>query len=254
MLAKNAMAALQASGADMSKVTYLIGGFNNSWSKNFATISADKKSLSVPAWVTKGDGPDGKLLMLKTNDVLDPDKADLTHHVLVNENGSNAKAALLNTKTLPLHVYNGLMAIGGKPYDKFNKSDAFDEKEDPKTGAKLGADAQKLNVSFVSGENTYTMADFFDHVKTPTKEIVKAADVETEPYVTDMRFGGCKENINNFILSPSGNQTGCITCTFSCWIGTVSNAQYGYSTGEALVNRDKVPAKSTPVTVSYTLG
>jgi hypothetical protein len=238
----------------MSKVTYLIGGFNNTWSKNFATISADKKSLSVPAWVTKGDGPDGKLLMLKTNDVLDPDKADLTHHVLVNENGSNAKAALLNTKTLPLHVYNGLMAIGGKPYDKFNKSDAFNEDGTPKTGAKLGTDAQKLNVSFVAGETSYTMADFFDHVKTPTKDIVKAADVETEPYVADMRFGGCKENINNYILSPSGNQTGCITCTFSCWIGTVSNEAYGYNTEESKVNRAKVPAAETPVTVVYTLG
>jgi hypothetical protein len=165
--------------------------------------------------------------------------------------------ALLNTKTLPIHVYTALQAIGGTPYDKFNRADAFEaDGKTPKTGAMLGEDAQKINVSFVSGDKTYEMADFFDHVVTPTKEIVSADTVEVEPYVADMRFGGCIENVmaEQYINSPAGNQTGCITCTFSCWIGTVSNGEYGYNTQESKVNRANVPAANTPVTVVYTLG
>lgn len=261
-LARNAMAALQEEGVDMSKVTYLIGGFNNAWSKNYPVVAADKKSVSVPAWVTKGAGPDGKLLMLKDKDGnLDATKADLTHHILVNENGSNAKAAVLNTKALPLHVYNALAEIGGTPCDKFNEADAFttnaEGKKVAKVGAMLPSDAQKINMSFEYGEGkTATLSDFLFHVVPENKDITDSSTVETEPFVADMRFGGCMENIKNKFDSPSGNQTGCISCTFSCWIGTVSNGAYGYSTQEALVNRGEggVPAAETPVTVVYTLG
>ncbi|MBR0400445.1 MAG: Ig-like domain-containing protein [Mogibacterium sp.] len=253
-LARNAMAALKQQGADMSKVTYLIGGFNNSWSKNYPVVSGDKTKVSVPAWVTQGDGPDGKLLMLKdASGNLDPAKADLTHHILVNKDGSNAKAALLNTKALPLQTYNALTMIGGKPYDKFNKAQCFDS-EGKAVSAYLPADSQKVNVSFEADGKTYELKDFFDHVVTQTADITSADSVTTEPYEADMRFGGCMENINNFFDSVSGNQTGCITCTFSCWIGTVSNGKYAYNTQEAKVNRKNVPAANTPVTVVYTLG
>ncbi len=253
MLAKNAMDALKDAGVDMSNVTYLKGGFG-AWSANFAVVAPDKQSVSVPAWVTEGKGPDGKLMMLKDGDGnLDPKKADLTHHVLVNEKGGNAPIALLNTKTLPLHVYNALQEIGGTPCDKFNKADCFVDGKPQSVF--LPDDSQKINVSFEYGDGkTATMADFFDHVVTPTAEVTDADSVEVEPYVADMRFGGCLENINDNFESPSGNQTGCITCTFSCWIGTVSNGEYAYNTQEAKVNRANVPAAKTPVTVVYTLG
>ena len=122
----------------------------------------------------------------------------------------------------------------------------------------LPSDAQKINVSFQwvegSENKTATMSDFFDHVKTATADVKAGSAIETEAYNADMRFGGCIENINQNFDSKSGNQTGCITCTFSCWIGQVSNAAYAYNTQEAKVNRAKVPVKDTPVTVVYTLG
>jgi rhodanese-related sulfurtransferase len=247
MFARNAMAALQEAGQDMSKVTYLKGGFNNAWSKYYPVISTDKKSVSVPAWVTEGEGEGGKLLMANGKD---PEYADQTHHVLVNENGSNAKVALLNTKALPKQVYQALAAIGGTPCDKYNKADCFDA-DGKAVNSFLPADSQKINVKFEYGEGkTATMSDFFFHLTGKGKN----ADVKTEPYTADMRFGGCMENINNYFDSKSGNQTGCITCTFSCWIGTVSNGAYAYSSEESLVNRANVPAVGTPVTVVYTLG
>ena len=249
MLAKNAMAALQEEGVDMSEVTYLIGGFGT-WSKNYPVVAPDKKSVSIPAWVTTGKGTDGKLAMVQKADGTFAE--DLTHHVLVNENGSNAPVALLNTKALPLQAYNALKAIGGVPCDKFNKAECFDA-DGKAINASLPADSQKVNVSFKWDGGEATMSDFFKHVKTATADVKAGAEIELEDFTTDMRFGGCMENITQNYTSNSGNQTGCITCTFSCWIGTVSNGAYAYSTEEAFVNRDKVPEKGTAVTVIYTL-
>ena len=247
-LARNAMAALQEAGADMSKVTYLKGGFGNDesgWKANYPVVAPDKKSVEVPAWVTEGKGTDGKLAMVQKEDGTYAE--DLTHHVLVNENGSNAPVALLNTKALPLQVYNALKEIGGTPYDQFNAKDQTAEYS-------LAGKGSAVNVSFVYGDNqTAEMKDFFKHVTTATADVKAGAAIETEDYVADMRFGGCYKNIEANFDSPSGNQTGCITCTFSCWIGTVSNGQYEYSTQEALVNRDAVPAAKTPVKVVYTI-
>ncbi len=247
-LARNAMDALKAKGVDMSTVTYLKGGFN-SWSENYPVVSPDKKSVSVPAWVKAGP-----IKMIEKEDGSFAE--DLTHHVLVNENGGNAAFALLNTKALPLQVYNALADIGGTPCDKFNRADCFDANNNP-LSVFLPKDAQKVNVSFTyevgSETKTATMSDFFDHVKTATAEVKKGTAIETEAYEADMRFGGCMENITQNFDKAGGNQTGCITCTFSCWIGQVSNAAYAYNTQEAKVNRDKVPADNTPVKVVYTL-
>jgi rhodanese-related sulfurtransferase len=247
MLAKNAMAALQDAGADLSKVTYLIGGFGT-WSKNYPVVAPDKKSVSVPAWVAN-DG----IEMIKKDD--GTFATDLTHHILVNKNGSNAPSALLNTEALPIQVYDALQMIGSTPSDKFNKADAFEaDGKTPKTGAKLDSAAEKLNVEFAIGDKTATLSDLFFHVKTQTADVKTGAAIETEPYVADMRFSGGLENIKDKFDNPSGNQTGCITCTFSCWIGTVSNMEYGYNTQEAMVNRANVPAAGTAVTVIYTRG
>lgn len=248
-LAANAMAALQASGVDMKNVTYLRGGFG-AWKANYPVVAADQKSVSVPAWVTEGAGKDGALAMIKKDDGSFAE--DLTHHVLVNENGSNAPVALLNTKALPLQVYNALAEIKGVPCDKFNKAQCI--VDGVNQNVFLPADAQKINVSFEWDKGTATMSDFFKHVTTATKDVKAGSKIETEEYTADMRFGGCAENIQQYFDSPSGNQTGCITCTFSCWIGTVSNAAYAYSTQESLVNRANVPAAGTAVTVVYTLG
>ena len=251
MLAKNAMAALDDAGQDMSKVTYLIGGFGK-WSKNYPVIAPNKKSVSVPAWVTKGAGPNGELMMVKDDNGVVEKCADMTHHVLVNENGSNAPVALLNTKALPLQVYKALETIGGKPYNGFNAKDQKDE-------FSLAGDGSPVNVEFQYDGKTAKLSDFFKHVTKTNAEIIAdssltAENIPTEDYVADMRFGGCMKNIENFFDSPSGNQTGCITCTFSCWIGTVSNGAYEYATNEAKVNRANVPAAETPVTVVYTIG
>jgi len=249
-LARNAMAALQAEGVDMSKVTYLKGGFNNSWSKNYPVIAPDKKSVSVPAWVTQGAGENGELMMVKDGDKPAEKCADMTHHVLVNEKGSNAPVALLNTKALPLHVYNALVAIGGEPYNKFNAKDQTEE-------FSLAGKGSAINVTIDLGDGAKTLDYYFDHVTKTNKEILADAsitkdNIPTEPYNVDMRFGGCMKNIQDKFDSPSGNQTGCITCTFSCWIGTVSNGAYEYSSQETKVIREHAPV-GTPATVVYTI-
>jgi thiosulfate/3-mercaptopyruvate sulfurtransferase len=252
MLARNAMAALEAAGADMSNVTYLKGGFNNAWSVYYPVISPSKDTLSVPAWVTEGEGTNGALAMVKKDN--GEFAEDLTHHVLVNENGSNAKVALLNTKALPLHVYNGLAAIGGTPADNFNKADCVGPDGNKNVFLESGS-AIDVSFGYKDGESDVTkgMSDFFRHVVTPTSDVKAGSAIETEPYEAKMRFGGCMENITNNFDSKSGNQTGCITCTFSCWIGTVSNSAYAYSTQESMVDRTQVPAANTPVTVVYSI-
>ena len=236
-LARNALNYLQTV-TSLKKVTYLKGGFGT-WSANYPVVSPDKKSVTVDAVV---------------NDTIHMNKyEDQTHHVLVNENGKNAPVALLNTKALPLQVYKALQEIGGTPCDNFNKADCFEEDGTTAKNVNLPEDAQKVNVNFEwkDGEETKTagMSDFFQLVATKGGDNSELVD-----YVPDMRFGGCMENIEQNFDSKSGNLTGCITCTFSCWIGTVSNAEYAYSTNEAHVNRANVPAAGTHVTVVYTLG
>ncbi|MBQ3370994.1 MAG: rhodanese-like domain-containing protein [Mogibacterium sp.] len=235
MLAKNAMDALQMAGADMSKVTYLKGGFTNTWSKELPTLSEDRTKLSVPAWVASDE--------IHMNEF-----PDQTHHVLVNETGKNAPVALLNTKALPAQVYRGLEAIGATAGDGDGTTEGLNATDHP-SGAFIHG--TPVNVTFVWDENgeakTAGMSDFFSHIK----EAGKNSDEENvEPYDAQMVFGGCKDTWNE---DSMGNPTGCITCTFSCWIGTVSNTAYGYGGGEALVNRAAVPAKDTPITVEYTL-
>lgn len=236
-LARNALNYLQTV-TSLDKVTYLIGGFGT-WSANYPVVDPEKKSVTVDAVV---------------NDTIHMNAyEDQTHHVLVNKDGKNAPVALLNTTALPLQVYKALSEIGGTPCDKFNKADCFEEDGKTPKNVFLPEDAQKINVNFQWKEDEETktagMSDFFQLVATPGGD-----NSELVEYVPDMRFGGCMENIEQNFDSKSGNLTGCITCTFSCWIGTVSNAEYAYSTNEAHVNRANVPAPGTHVTVVYTLG
>ena len=249
MLAKNAMAALQDAGFDMSKVTYLIGGFGT-WSKNYPVVAPDKKSVSVAAWVTKGAGANGELMMVKDGDKPAEKCADMTHHVLVNENGSNAPVALLNTKALPMQVYSALKEIGGTPYDKFNSKDQKDE-------FSLAGKGSAIDVKIDLGDGPKSLDYYFEHVTMSNSDILKDEtitkdNIPTEAYNVDMRFSGGLKNIESNFESASGNQTGCITCTFSCWIGTVSNGAYEYSTQEAKVIRDHAPV-GTAATVIYTV-
>ena len=178
---------------------------------------------------------------------------DQTHHVVVNKFGSNAKIALLNTLAKPGDVYAALSEIA-KPADDFNKAQAIVDGTNQNVFLKNGSELE-VTFSWEEGGQTKTagMSDFFYHISEKGGDNSKI-----EPYTTVMRFGGCKENVDQWADSTvkgikSGNQTGCITCTFSCWIGTVSNSAYAYSTAESLVNRENVPAPGTEVTVTYKL-
>ncbi len=253
-LAQNAMSALSAAGVNMENITYLRGGFSgvDGWQANYPVVSPDKTSVSVPAWVTEGAGPNGALMMVKdTEGNLVEKCADMTHHVLVNENGGNAKVALLNTKALPLQVYNALKEIGGKPYDKFNGKDQTAE-------FSLAGKGSGVNVTIDLGEGPKTLDYYFNHVTKTNAEIIAdetitADNVPTEPYDVNMRFSGGLKNIKDNFSSKSGNLTGCITCTFSCWIGTVSNGAYEYNTQETKIIRENAPI-GTQATVVYTIG
>lgn len=236
MLAKNAMDALKDAGVDMKNVTYLKGGFNNTWSKQLPTLSVDKTSLTVPAWVASDQ--------INMNEY-----PDQTHHILVNETGKNAPVALLNTKAIPAQVYKGLEALGASAGDGEGTTEGLNAADHP-SGAFIKGTPIDVTFEWKDGEETKTagVSDWFSHIKEPG---LSSDEANVEPYEAKMVFGGCKDTLNE---ESMGNPTGCITCTFSCWIGTVSNSAYGYGNGEALVNRAAVPAKDTPVNVIYTLG
>lgn len=236
MLAKNAMDALRDAGVDMKNVTYLKGGFTKTWSQYLPTLSEDGTSLTVPAWVASDQ--------INMNE-----NPDQTHHILVNETGKNAPVALLNTKAIPAQVYKGLEALGASAGDGEGTTEGLNATDHP-AGAFIKGTPINVTFEWKDGEETKTagIPDWFSHIK---EAGMNNDEANVEPYEAKMVFGGCNDTLNE---ESMGNPTGCITCTFSCWIGTVSNSAYAYLSGEALVNRAAVPAKGTPVNVVYTLG
>ena len=195
----------------------------------------------MKAWKGAVVNPEAKTVTLTAvlNDTIHmgDHAADVTHHVVVNKEGSNAKAAAMTTDALPGQVYRGLIEIGAAPGNKFTE----------KCPAESIVEGDPVNVNFAWEGGSAGMSDLF---KLVTEE--KDGAAVTEDYVAQMKFGG---NVANLALFPGDyDQTGCITCTFSCWIGTVSNAAYGYSTNEAFVNRAVAPPAGTVITVTYSLG
>ncbi|MBQ0041337.1 MAG: rhodanese-like domain-containing protein [Clostridiales bacterium] len=250
--AKAAADVMATLGVKPANVQILCGGFEN-WKTKFkyqqgtdgnVIVDPVKKVITLDAKVN------GPIYMLKdANGNPDKTKKDWTHHLVVNENGSNGKVCFFPTKAKPMDVYNAFKDLGteeGPGEAMIRKT----ENDKPAAGTLVEGGKVDVKVSWKKGGKKVTKT---------LPQIVKRIDQKTgkalkEKYVADMRFGGCCKGVSTMTKPEEKmNISGCITCTFSCWIGTVSNAQYGYSTEEVVPNRSVLPKKGTKVTVTYTV-
>ena len=149
---------------------------------------------------------------------------ELTHHFLCNKDGKNGEKAVLRAWAKPADVYDALIKLGAKAGDNLAVGDESKGKF---------IEGDKIDVTVSWDGNTV-----------PYSECIKTQD--GSPYQADVRFGGNIDANNEM-------QTGCISCTFSCPVGIMSNAAYGYSTDDVYGNPDVLPADGTYVQVTYTL-
>lgn len=150
-----------------------------------------------------------------------------THHFVVNKDGSNGPKAVLQSELRPAALYEALVKQRLKPGDNLGIK--------PAKGSIIEGD--KVDITVAWDENGKVK-------EVPMSECVKTQD--GTPYKTDMRFGG---NIKTSLSKEW--DTGCVTCTFSCWIGIVSNAAYGYGTADIISNATVLPSGGTLVRVIY---
>ena len=176
--------------------------------------------------VTAASKTNPKIKTSKTITVLDLTKA-YTHHFVVNKDGSNGPKAVLQSELRPAALYEALVKQSLKPGDNLGIK--------PAKGSIIEGD--KVDITVAWDENGKVK-------EVPMSECVKTQD--GTPYKTDMRFGG---NIKTSLSKEW--DTGCVTCTFSCWIGIVSNAAYGYGTADIISNATVLPSGGTLVRVIY---
>ena len=150
-----------------------------------------------------------------------------THHFVVNKDGSNGPKAVLQSELRPAALYEALVKQSLKPGDNLGIK--------PAKGSIIEGD--KVDITVAWDENGKVK-------EVPMSECVKTQD--GTPYKTDMRFGG---NIKTSLSKEW--DTGRVTCTFSCWIGIVSNAAYGYGTADIISNATVLPSGGTLVRVIY---
>lgn len=250
--AKAAADVLKTLGVKAANVKILCGGFEN-WKTKFkyqqgtlgnVIVDPVKKVVTLDAKVN------GPIYMLKdANGNVDKSKKDWTHHLVVNENGSNGKVCFFPTQAKPMDVYSAFKDLGVEegPGEAMTRKSETDK---PAAGTIVEGGKLDVKVSWKKGSKsvTKTLPQIVNRIDQKTGKVLKSK------YVADMRFGGCCKGVST-MTDPANkmNISGCITCTFSCWIGTVSNAKYGYSTEEVVPNRSVLPKKGTKVTVTYTV-
>lgn len=141
-------------------------------------------------------------------------------HLLVNEEGSNSKAAFFTTKAASKDFYDALVELGGVPGNNI----ALDDSD----GMILGSG---MDVKITVDGTEY---DPYDLISASEKREM------------DARFGG----------NVATNQelgTGCIICTESCPAGIASDAAYQFKEPIEFVPSDSMPEKGTEVTFLFTL-
>ncbi len=232
-------------GVKASNIYTLVGGWNN-WSAKYpyqfgksGNIMVDpvKKTVKLDAYVNS-------TIHMNQYD-------DQTHHFVVNENGSNGDKCVFPTEAKPLDVYNAMVAVGATPENnQTNLCEASHE-----AGQFLEGTGSKVKISVSWNKKTTTKKNGKKVTKTTkvTKSMAQCLKRLNGQAYDDskMEFAGCFEMYNDAAYGKLMNKSGCITCTFSCWIGTCSNAAYAYSSEEVMPNRSVLPKAGTPVTVTY---
>ena len=230
-------------GVKASNVYTLVGGFNN-WKTQYpyqygqdGNIMVDpvKKTVTLSAYVN------GTIHM--------NDHPDQTHHFVVNENGSNGDKCVFPTEAKPLDVYEAMCILGTPENNSTNLCEASHE-----SGQFLNKTGSPIKVTVSWNKKTTTKKDGKKVTKTTkvTKTMAQCLKRLNGQAYDDsgMEFAGCEEMYRSE-FGTKINKSGCITCTFSCWIGTVSNNLYGYNSEEVMPNRNVLPKAGTAVTVTY---
>jgi len=118
-----------------------------------------------------------------------------THFGVVSKDGSLAKKAILKAFSNHLDFYDALIAIGANPGNNLTKE---------RTGKYVDGDKLIVTVTWPGLNKELSLNDIFS---------------DSSGKWFRMKFGG------NRIASEKEN-TGCITCLESCWVGITSNSAY----------------------------
>lgn len=147
-----------------------------------------------------------------------------THHFQCNKDGSNGEKAVMRAWVTPDEVYEALAGMGAKPGDNLTADDK---------GKFIEGDKLEVTLEWNGSNGPVPMADCLKRL-------------DGSDYETDIRFGGNK-------VANAEWGTGCISCTFSCPAGIISNAKYGYGTEDVIGNSDVLPPDGSYVLVTYKL-
>ncbi|MCH4006003.1 MAG: YdjY domain-containing protein [Eubacterium sp.] len=152
-----------------------------------------------------------------------------TRHYIVTKGKTNGDKSILRAYPSELKIYNGLKAVGGKPWD----------------GMKIEQKGQKTQGEKVA----VTLSWKGSNGEVPAAKTVKTAS-GAAPKI-DFRYSGNLKNAKKY-------NVGCIACLDSCYVGIISNAAYGYGDIEGgkvktMGNSKVLPKDGTVVKVTFTL-
>lgn len=123
------------------------------------------------------------------------DKKTSTHFGVVFKGGKLAEKALLNSYVNPLDFYDALLKIGAKPGNNLH--------EDSR-GKYVEGDSLDVTATWPGLQKEIPLKDFL---------------VDSGGKGFDIKFGGNR-------IASVAEDSGCITCLESCWVGITSNAAY----------------------------
>ncbi len=123
------------------------------------------------------------------------DKKTSTHFGVVFKGGKLAEKALLNSYVNPLDFHDALLKIGANPGNNLH--------EDSR-GKYVEGDSLDVTATWPGLQKEIPLKDFL---------------VDSGGKGFDIKFGGNR-------ITSVAEDSGCITCLESCWIGITSNAAY----------------------------
>jgi hypothetical protein len=118
-----------------------------------------------------------------------------THFGVVFKDGKLADKALFRAYVSPLEFHNALLAIGMKPGDNLTENSK---------GKYVEGDHVDVTVTWPGLQKEIPLKDFL---------------VDSGGKGFDIKFGGNR-------IASVAEDSGCITCLESCWVGITSNAAY----------------------------
>ena len=162
-------------------------------------------------------------------------------HMIVNENGSNADLAFFTTKVTSRSIFEVLQHLGATPGNNVTSAN-MGEQDMATEGTTLA-----LTFTWTGAPKVYTLAEIITE---------KSSLPGGGPFGVSMKFGGNYQGTPG--TNPSDN-TGCITCFYTCPAGITSNANansylYGVDGAWRYVgNLSVLPADGTKIEITIRL-